>query len=188
MCAEGCGDFGDAGEPKPSIPPPETSALRAQPRGCLSGEAWLLRLARRCSIQKANKRPQLAGLRSPLPAAASKTNERVVPSRAGAETGPGSLPPSYRCSHTCSRPRRAPQNADPTLPHRSAALPAPLFPPRAPRKPPRELPPAPQRPGGAQRPPGSGSPGRSAAARMQTPIVHHDARQLVCSREAMRVP
>lgn len=44
---------------------------------------------------------------------------------------------------------------------------------------------------GRQCPPprgGTSSPGRSAAARMQTPIVHQDARQLVCSCEAMRVP
>lgn len=107
VCAEGSGDFGHAGEPKASVSPPETSALRAQPRGCLSGEAWLLRLARRCSIQKANKRPRLAGLRSPLPAAASKTNERVVPSRAAAETGPGSSPTlAQMLPHLLRTPKR----------------------------------------------------------------------------------
>lgn len=69
MCAEGSGDFGDAGEPKPSISPPETSALRAQPRGRLSGEAWLLRLARRRSIQKSKQ--TASARRAPEPAACS---------------------------------------------------------------------------------------------------------------------
>lgn len=192
VCVEGSGDFGDAGRLKPSTSPSETSVLVTQPCSSLSREAWLLCLARRCSIQKANKPPQLPGLRSPLPAAASKTNDRVVPLPARDEIGPDSLPPSGRCFHTCSRPGRAPQNADPVLPRRSAALPAPPFPHRHPAALPRGCPDprrAPAEPtaslGG---PAGSGSPGRSAAARMQTPIVHQDAGQLVCSCEAMRVP
>lgn len=79
VSVEGSGGFGDAGQLKPPTSPSETSVLITQLCGSLSREAWLLCLARRCSIQKANKPPQLPGLRSPLPAAASKTNDRVVP-------------------------------------------------------------------------------------------------------------
>lgn len=192
VCVEGSGDFRGAGQLKPSISPSETSVLITQPCGSLSREAWLLCLARRCSIQKANKPPQLPGLRSPLPAAASKTNNRVLfLSKPRMKSSPIFSHPHADASTPAPDLDGHPKKPIPSFPASPQPFPQP-FPASAPRSPPQGLPRAPQRSGRAHRllggPTGSGSPGRSAAARMQTPIVHQDAQQLVCSCEAMRVP